>query len=237
MASAQTTATAFVLHSRPYQDSSLLVDLLTVELGLIRVVAKGARNKSKKNSLRCDPYTKLHVNLSGRSNLKTLCGSEVLLASYSLQGERLFASMYVNELILRVLHEGDPLPEIVPLYETVIAKLAGTENLELILRPFELQLLDILGYGIDFGADVDGNEILLDKKYTYIPEHGFQLISDIQQVKISFTGQQINGVKQGDLDDEQSRRDAKILLRLALSPLAGNKPFMSRELFAGVQVK
>ncbi|MFT6310789.1 MAG: DNA repair protein RecO (recombination protein O) [Porticoccus sp.] len=237
MASAQTTATAFVLHSRPYQDSSLLVDLLTVELGLVRVVAKGARNKSKKNALRCDPYTKLQVNLSGRSNLKTLCASEVLLSSYRLQGERLFASMYVNELILRVLHEGDPLPEMVPLYESVIAKLAGTENLELILRPFELQLLDLLGYGIDFGADVDGNEILLAKMYTYIPEHGFQLISDTQQAKTSFTGQQINGVEQGDLSDGQSRRDAKKLLRLALSPLTGNKPFMSRELFAGVQVK
>ncbi|MFQ3324158.1 MAG: DNA repair protein RecO (recombination protein O) [Pseudomonadales bacterium] len=237
MASAQTTATAFVLHSRPYQDSSLLVDLLTVELGLVRVVAKGARNKSKKNALRCDPYTKLQVNLSGRSNLKTLYASEVLLSSYSLQGERLFASMYVNELILRVLHEGDPLPEMVPLYESVIAKLAGTENLELILRPFELQLLDLLGYGIDFGADVDGNEILLDKMYTYIPEHGFQLISDTQQAKDRFTGQQINGVEQGDLSDGQSRRDAKKLLRLALSPLTGNKPFMSRELFAGVQVK
>jgi DNA repair protein RecO (recombination protein O) len=237
MASAQTTATAFVLHSRPYQDSSLLVDLLTVELGLVRVVAKGARNKSKKNALRCDPYTKLQVNLSGRSNLKTLCASEVLLSSYSLQGERLFASMYVNELILRVLHEGDPLPEMVPLYESVIAKLAGTENLELILRPFELQLLDLLGYGIDFGVDVDGNEILLDKMYTYIPEHGFQLISDTQQAKASFTGQQINGVEQGDLSDGQSRRDAKKLLRLALSPLTGNKPFMSRELFAGVQAK
>lgn len=237
MASPQTTATAFVLHSRPYQDSSLLVDLLTAEFGLVRVVAKGARNKSKKNALRCDPYTRLQVSLTGRSNLKTLCGSEVLFSSYRLYGERLFAAMYVNELILRVLHEGDPLPEILPLYESVIAKLAGVDNLELILRPFELQLLQLLGYGIDFSADVEGNEILLDKMYAYIPEYGFQVISDVQKTNNRFSGEQICNIVVGGLNDQSSRRDAKKLVRLALSPFVGAKPFMSRELFAGVQSK
>ena len=237
MASPQTTTTAFVLHCRPYQDSSLLVDLLTAELGLVRVVAKGARNKSKKNALRCDPYTKLQVSLSGRSNLKTLCGCEVLSSTYRLKGERLFAAMYVNELILRVLHEGDPLPEIIPLYDRVITKLAGSNGLEMILRPFELQLLELLGYGIDFSADIDGNEILIDQLYMYIPEYGFQVISDMKQVKSSFSGQQISKVEQGGLTDQPSRRDAKKLMRLALSPLVGDKPFMSRELFAGVQAR
>ena len=237
MASPQITATAFVLHTRPYQDSSLLVDLITAELGLIRVVAKGARNKSKKNALRCDPYTRLQVNLSGRSNLKTLCGCEILSSTYKLHGERLFAAMYVNELILRALHEGDPLPEIIPLYETVISKLAGPGDLQVILRPFELTLLELLGYGIDFSADIDGNEILVEQMYAYIPEYGFQLISTIKQAKNIFSGQQINSLKQGSLSDQQARRDAKKLMRLALSPLVGDKPFMSRELFAGVQAR
>jgi DNA repair protein RecO (recombination protein O) len=237
MASPQITATAFVLHCRPYQDSSLLVDLLTAELGLVRVVAKGARNKSKKNALRCDPYTKLQVSLSGRSTLKTLCGCEVLASTYRLQGERLFAAIYVNELILRVLHEGDPLPEIIPLYDEIIAKLAGSDSLEMILRPFELQLLELLGYGIDFSADIDGNEILVDQMYVYIPEYGFQQLTGLKQATHAFSGQQISSIEQGGLSDQRSRRDAKMLMRLALSPLVGDKPFMSRELFAGVQAK
>ena len=43
---------AYVLHSQPFQNTSLLVDFFTIDYGRVRAVAKGARReKSKYRSL------------------------------------------------------------------------------------------------------------------------------------------------------------------------------------------
>ncbi len=226
------TANGFVLHSRPYQDNSLLVDVLTVEVGIQRFVAKGARQQ-KKNSLRCDPFVLCQFTYSGKSQLKTLRNCESSQPVIRLHGKPLFAALYINELLLRAVQDNEPQAEIVALYQWALLQLAAAQSIELVLRQLELQLLDTLGYGIEFSADIDGNSISPDCYYRYLPEQGFQCVMSSGD-KNCFSGEHIMALAERQFEDNECLRAAKILMRLALSPLVGNKPFMSRELFVGV---
>ena len=63
---------AFLLHSRPYQEHKLLVELLTAEEGKVgAVVYAGKSSRSNKRAL-LQPFLPLTVSLKGKSQLKTL---------------------------------------------------------------------------------------------------------------------------------------------------------------------
>src|SRR5690554_2418718 len=93
---------AFVLHRWPYQDSSLLVELLSAEQGRFRVIAKGAkRPKSRWRSI-LQPFTPLQIDSRGRGDLQTLTAAEASDNAIALQGHALYSGFYLNELVQRL---------------------------------------------------------------------------------------------------------------------------------------
>ena len=48
---------AFVLHSRPWSETSLMLDVFTEESGRVRLVAKGARSKRSTLKGALQPFT------------------------------------------------------------------------------------------------------------------------------------------------------------------------------------
>jgi DNA repair protein RecO (recombination protein O) len=48
---------AFVLHSRPWSETSLMLDVFTEESGRVRLVAKGARSKRSNLKGALQPFT------------------------------------------------------------------------------------------------------------------------------------------------------------------------------------
>lgn len=229
---------AYVLHTRNFRDTSLLVEVITADYGRISLVAKGARGSGKaakhKRAL-IQPFNPLIISFSGKSELKTLTALEPYTTALSLEGKKLFSAFYVNELLTRLLQPGDEQPEIYTLYEWVLQSMSQLQNdaddIEITLRRFELKLLEYLGYGFDFSADIEtGAEILPDTIYRYEVNRGFTVLTDQELGQVCFSGKEILAIGSGEFD-QNNKKAAKRLCRLALKPHLGDKPLKSRELF------
>ena len=130
---------AFVLHSRRYRDTSLIVELWTAEWGRVAAVARGARQGSRRSQrVALQAFQPLLVSWSGRGSLKTLTTRESAGAAVHLAGKRLYSGLYVNELLVRLLAHEDPHPELYTAYVSLLDALAERSDLDVQLRQFEI---------------------------------------------------------------------------------------------------
>ncbi|WP_392551607.1 DNA repair protein RecO [Orbus wheelerorum] len=221
---------AFVLHNRPYSESSLLVDLFVESKGRITVIAKGARRKSSALKGILQPFTPLIVQYGGNGEVKTLRQVEAISLSLPLFHYALYSGFYLNELVHRVIvSESDSTP-LFQAYLDGLQQLAKGIEPEKVLRKFELTLLEYLGYHIDFmHCFATGEEIIDDMYYQYHPEQGF--ISSMMQNSNSYNGRELRAFADRNFDNVACLKAAKRFTRLALKPYVGVKPFKSRELF------
>jgi len=226
---------AYILHTRPYRDSSVIVDVLSQDYGRLSILAKGQRQSSLKNRKPLQPFSELCLSWQGKGDLKFLLDSEFGKILPALVGVRLYSGLYANELLLRLLVQGDECPEVFQLYRELLVNLAEEKPIEPCLRSFELQLLEQLGYGVDFFNESDSNrEIEANKIYSYDVEMGFQRVELAENKKLKanyFLGEDLFAIAQQDFSSEQVKRSAKRFMRLAFSPHIGSKPLRSRELF------
>lgn len=226
---------AYVLHTQPYQNTSLLVDFFCIDHGRIRAVAKGARRQASRTRSFLQPFQPLLISLVGRSELKTLSHVEGSVNAFNLQGVRLFSGLYLNELLVRLLQWQENHPTLYATYQQAIIALQGDGNLNVILRRFELSLLDELGYGIDMEIDSrTGLPIEPDAHYLFNPSVGFERVSDLalrSQNNSVFSGREIQALKSFALTETSLTSAARRLTRIALQPLLGDAPLISRELF------
>ena len=221
----------FVLHRRAYSETSLLVDVFTEDTGRLSLLAKGARARRSAWKSVLQPFTPLLLRWSGKSGLKILTKAEPAAITLPLQQTALYSGFYVNELICRVLEQETAQPQLFQDYLRCLTELAGTPlAVEPVLRRFEFQLLQSLGYGVDFlhcagsGQPIDEN-----MTYRYREEQGFMasLIKD----NLTFYGRDLLAFEQRRFDDSTVLQAAKRFTRLALKPYLGSKPLKSRELF------
>ena len=166
---------AYILHSRPYRDSSVLLEVLTAEQGRISLVARGARRKTRGGSggALLQPFIPLLLSFSGRTELKNLNATEAAGRPFALPGERLFSGLYLNELLVRLLHRHDPHPHLFAAYGATLGALARDDEIDDVLRRFEFALLGELGYGFELNLDgASGEAVLPECWYHYHPDHG-----------------------------------------------------------------
>ena len=167
---------AFVIHSRPYKETSLIVTFLCKCAGKISAVAKGAKRKKSKFSGHLEPFQLLDIDFRGKSELKTLYLAETIEPYKDFTGrENLYSAFYINELMNFLLVQSNESEELFELYRDCIEDLKVKEDVEPILRNFELDTLANLGYQIDFFNDLEsGEEIDNEKNYKYSPQSGFR---------------------------------------------------------------
>jgi DNA repair protein RecO (recombination protein O) len=204
---------AYILHHRPFRDTSQLLDVISRDHGKLALVARGSR--AAKSRLRgiLRPFQALQLSWYIRSDLGTLTGAEIDAAPLNLGGDALLAGYYVNELILRFLHRHDAQPEIFAAYASAITALAGADDVAPVLRAFEVELLRLLGYAIDVGNDANSHEA--------VDEAGFyEYRSDQGPVRVSrsdgpmvFPGRLLLGIAAGQFDDAEVLKAAGRLLR------------------------
>ncbi|OOF47091.1 DNA repair protein RecO [Rodentibacter trehalosifermentans] len=221
----------FVLHRRPYSETSLLVDLFTEESGRLMVIAKGARAKRSTWKSVLQPFTPLLLRWTGKSGLKTLTKAESAAITLPLQQTALYSGFYVNELLSRVMEPETANPPLFQHYLKCLTSLATEPNVEPCLRLFEFHLLQILGYGVDFlHCAGSGQPVDPTMTYRYREEKGF--IASLVKDNLTFYGRDLIAFANLDFSDEAVRQAAKRFTRVALKPYLGDKPLKSRELFS-----
>ncbi|MEZ5523837.1 MAG: DNA repair protein RecO [Pseudomonadales bacterium] len=222
---------AYVLHSRSYRETSLIVDFLVPDVGRLSAVVKGARRaKSPQRSL-LQPFYPLLVSWQGKGELKSLRVLESNGNLQRLQGKALFSALYLNELLVRLLKAGESCETLFEHYQQAIATLATMgpdEPIEAVLRCFEMRLLETLGYSLSFPQPADAAFYYLSGDNEWLPLPG---MPDSQQQPRSFKALELSAIAGDDYQIPEVRRAAKRLMRLLLTPLLGNRPLKSKELF------
>jgi DNA repair protein RecO (recombination protein O) len=216
----------YILHRRALGEDKLILQLLLPEIGRISAVV---RKRSGKQRLALQPFQAYSLQLTGRSELKTLAKIEELAPAFNLQGKVLFSAMYINELICRIWPNDLAAEHLFSLYQHSLQQLAAITDpswqIEPCLRHFEFELLIELGLAIDWFSDASGQAIIADQNYQWLAEQGFV------SAKVGWPGQHLLNIGNQQWADSATRRSAKQLSRVLLAPLLGSKPLASKALF------
>ena len=224
----------YVLHTAPYRETSLLVDLFTQHHGRIKCVAKGFRKPSRKGvSKVLFPYTEHHFQWQGRGDLKTLIKADAIQAPVFLHQESLFIGLYLNEVLYRLLHQYDPHQSLYQHYSQLMARLSTQGLKQDLLRRFEIGLLEELGYGLVLNLEADsGNPISPEGFYHYIPEHGFRESKQpSSNGNIGFKGADIIAIAADNFEQQSTLKAAKQLTRQVIDFYLDGRQLNSRELY------
>lgn len=210
---------AFVLHRRPYRESSALVQLFSWRYGKVSAVAR--ITKDSRGLLQ--PFIPLRLYIKGRSGLKNTSQIESDSLAIPLFGDALYSGFYLNELLYYLLPYEEPVPVIYTAYQQALVDLATAKlPLAAVLRPFELTLLTELGYGIP-----DGESIEADCHYQFISGEGFMICEPNPQ---SVYGADLKRLEHLDNSDSALMHQAKVLFRQLIDELLGGRVLRSREL-------
>lgn len=165
---------AFVLHARPYRETSLLLECLTREHGRLGVVARGVRReRARVQRAQLEPFQPLALDLLLRGELATLLAAEPRGLPLRLVGDAGLAGLYLNELVVRLTGRQDPHPDLFDAYARSLPRLAEPAALGWNLRRFERDLLEAIGYGLQLQTEADSGEPLAaDGWYRYLVEQG-----------------------------------------------------------------
>lgn len=217
---------AYLLHKRPYRETSALVELITLDQGRVRAVAQGVQRAGSKTRARLQPFTALHVTWVGEGELKRLRLMETGGSAALLAGEGLLCGLYANELLARTLPPLLPVPEVFAFYAALFTELPFPERRAPALRRLEVALLEALDAEPVF-RDLESRELDPQGRYIYrAASRHFDLAGDGQGVD----GRTLRLLAQGAWTHPGLAGVAKSLTRAALMPLLGAKPLRSREL-------
>jgi len=219
---------AYVLHQKPYRNTSAIIDVLTEDYGRISLVAKGAKKMKSPFKGSLQPFQRLAISWVRRSELGTLTHAEIIDCQHIPKGEALFAAMYLNELLIRVLIKTDAPLELFQPYHQALISLYSKPLLST-LRIFEYQLLQALGFEMQLNVDAESEQINPELKYKYIPEHGFVISNE--KNSFLFAGKDLIAFSNEDFSEKSTQQTSQILMRIGLKRLIGEEPLKSRELF------
>jgi DNA repair protein RecO (recombination protein O) len=227
---------AFVLHSYPFSETSLIIEAYTRDHGRVAMVARGARRP--KSSLRgiLLPFQPLLLSWSGKRELRTLIRAEWQGAYAPLRGQSLICGFYLNELLLKLLARDDPHESLFAVYEGTLAALGrGTEQSAL-LRRFELELLRELGYAVILDRDVERDEpVARERSYVYVVERGPVGGRSAPANGVELSGQTLLDMQSGLFSNTVTQQQSKALMRALINHYLGNQVLHTRQLLRDLQ--
>lgn len=223
---------AFVLHSRPWRETSLIVDVLSRHHGRQGLVARGARRQTSGLKARLIPFQPLALSWFGKGQLRTLHAAEWQGGGLMLRGHALMCGFYLNELLLRLLPEGDAHETLFDLYVNTLEALNRQSDVEPVLRRFELDLLSELGYAQPLGRLADGADIDPMRRYGYRIGEG---VAPLSRDEPGYLGKTLLDLSRGDFSDPATLAEGKLLMRGLLAHYLGNKPLATRQLLLDLQ--
>jgi len=223
---------AYVLHHRPYRDTSRILELFTRDYGRVTVFARGARGGGRKGESlmsMLQPFNRLLASWQAGSEAGTLTAVEFDGGYSILPPDRLVSGYYLNELLLKLFARHDGHTDVFDLYLRTIDALKSSSDPVRALRLFEKRLLEALGYGLALEHEAEsGAAIDPERAYLYRLEQGAVPAIDAFDGSMVFPGASLLSLAQEELHDATSCQDARRLLRAALDRCLEGRELKSR---------
>ncbi len=221
---------AFVLHSYPYKETSLIIDLFTRDHGRVAVVAKGAKRPLSKLRGVLQTFQPLSTGWSGKSELRTLIDAEWVGGMLPIEKTALLCGFYLNELLVKLLARDDPHPVLFDHYVATLNELAHGEPAQIVLRKFERALLKATGVAAELGRCTSTRQpVEPAADYVVDPEKGpRELRLDDSWPVVS--GQTLLDMERGDYADPVTQAQSKQLMRFLLAYHLGGAPLNTRQI-------
>jgi DNA repair protein RecO (recombination protein O) len=229
----------YILHTYPFKETSLVVEMFSQQFGRIAAVAKGARRPRSAMRGMLQSFQLLTSTWSGKNELKTLHSLDWSAGLTLIKGDALMCGFYINELLLRLLPREDAHEALFDYYANALLALSQLQEKSsaesaVILRKFELKLLQELGYAVPLLEDENGLALIADKTYRYEAEYG---ACDISATKngVQLRGQTLLDMAKGHYQDVLTQQQSKLLMRYLLAHYLGDKPLYTRQLLIDLQ--
>ena len=220
----------FVLHSYPYKETSLIVDMFTRDHGRIGVVAKGAKRPLSKLRGVLQTFQPLSVSMSGKSELRTLIDAEWVGGMLPLEKTALLCGFYLNELLVKLLARDDPHPALFNHYVATLNELAHGEPAQIALRKFERALLKETGVAADLTrCSTTRDPVEPEGAYVVDPERGARTAGGNESWPV-VSGRTLIDMEGERYDDPQTQAQSKQLMRFLLAYHLGGAPLNTRQI-------
>jgi DNA repair protein RecO (recombination protein O) len=221
---------AFVLHSYPYKETSLIIDLLTRDFGRVAVVAKGAKRPMSKLRAVLQTFQPLQTAWSGKSELRTLIDAEWVGGMLPLERTALLCGFYLNELLVKLLARDDPHPALFDQYVATLNELAHGEPAQIVLRKFERALLKETGVAADLSRSTTTRAFVEPAAdYVVDPEKGAREASPSDNWPV-VSGKTLLDMERDDYADPATQAQSKHLMRFLLAYHLGGAPLNTRQI-------
>ncbi len=221
---------AFVLHTYPWRETSLIVEALTRDHGRVALVARGAKRRTSQLRGLLSPFSALALAWTGRGEIKTLVRAEWTGGLVPLRGDALLAGFYLNELVVRLLARADAHPALFTSYARALRALAGDDNrLGTTLRAFEFRLLREIGYLPALDVCADGKAIDPAARYRVDPQQGL-VRNEREGGGPSVAGSTALAMAAGEFGAPGVAAEARAMLRLIIRYHLEGRPLNTRRI-------
>lgn len=231
---------AFVLHSYPFRETSLILDVFSRSYGRLPIVARGARRpRSALRGLLMN-FQPLLLSWFGKGEVRTLHGAEWQAGQPHLQGTALMCGFYLNELMLNLLARDDPHEQLFDYYRATLLRLAQESDHAATLRCFEKHLMQELGYALALEREAGSDKAIQPEVcYRYVVERGpvqdYGGAESEPQIGLPVLGKTLLDMAADEYSDPMTAQQSKQLMRLLLSHSLGGKILHTRELIKDLQ--
>jgi DNA repair protein RecO (recombination protein O) len=230
---------AYVLHHRPYRDTSRILELFTRDHGRVSVFARGARGSRDKSASLASvlqPFNRVLVSWTGRGEAGQLTQAEFDGAFSVMPPDQLVNGYYVNELVLKLFARHDAHADVFGLYDATISALKVSGGEIRALRVFEKRLLEALGYGLVLHVDaVTRLPVDPDRMYHYRLEQGAVRALDLAEGSLVFAGSSLLSLAREEMATSSTLSDARRLLRAALDQCLDGRELKSRQVLLALR--
>ena len=220
----------FVLHSYPYKETSLIVDMMTRDFGRVAMVAKGAKRPHSQLRGVLQTFQPLSVSWTGKSELRTLTDAEWVGGMLPIEKNALLCGFYVNELLVKLLARDDAHPVLFDHYVSTLNQLAHNETAQIVLRKFERALLKETGVAADLTRDTEHRAtIVSEDEYVVDPERGARR-ARVSDAWPRVLGKTLLDMDREDYRDPQTQAQSKQLMRFLLAHQLNGNPLNTRQI-------
>lgn len=226
----------FVLHSYPYRETSLVIDVFSRDHGRVALVAKGAKRPHSALRGVLQTFQPLGLSWTGKGEVRTLTTAEWVGGMLPLAGDALLCGFYVNELLVKFCAREDAHPALFNHYVLTLSRLAHDEPPMQVLRSFERVLLRETGYAMALDRTIARQPVMAERKYVFDPERGVREASDeVPPQWPVIAGQTLLDMEEDDYSRPQTAAQSKTLMRFLLNVYLGGTPLATRQILIDLQ--